>query len=195
MGQRIDRDVFNEQDYEHFGQRLASCLAALSDLLDRPGFGVGPASVGAELELFLVDGAGRPLRRNEAVRAAAADPRVTLEIDRFNLELNSSPTRLAGHPFTTLGDELSLLLERVGAPPKPPGAGWLRSASCPLCANLTLVLTRSPTHRATSRSTAACGGCVRSPSGSGLMALNRWSWLPMTWPLKERIPRSRSTYG
>ena len=74
MGQRIDRDVFNEQDYEHFGQRLASCLAALSDLLDRPGFGVGPASVGAELELFLVDGAGRPLRRNEAVRAAAADP-------------------------------------------------------------------------------------------------------------------------
>ena len=64
----------------------------------RPGFGVGPATVGAELELFLVDGAARPLPHNQVIRAAAADPRITVELDRFNLELNTSPAPLqAGH--------------------------------------------------------------------------------------------------
>ena len=85
-----------------FAQRLEQCLSALEKLLDRPGFGVGPATIGAELELFLVDYAGRPLPRNQAVRAASADPRVTVELDRFNLELNASPVRLAGRPFTAL---------------------------------------------------------------------------------------------
>jgi gamma-glutamyl:cysteine ligase YbdK (ATP-grasp superfamily) len=74
---------------------------------------VGPATVGAELELFLVDHAGRPLPRNQVVRAASADPRVTVELDRFNLELNATPVRLAGRPFAALGGELSVLLERV----------------------------------------------------------------------------------
>ena len=85
----------------------------LGQLLERPGFGTGPATIGAELELFLVDSAGRPLPHNQVIRAAAADPRVTFELSRFNLELNASPALLAGRPFTVLGDELSLLLDRV----------------------------------------------------------------------------------
>jgi hypothetical protein len=80
---------------------------------ERPGFGVGPATLGAELELFLVDDTARPLLVNQAVRAAAADPRVNLELDQFNLELNTTPTLLAGHPFAALGKELRLLLDRV----------------------------------------------------------------------------------
>ena len=89
------------------------CLSTLGQLLARPGFGVGPATLGAELELFLVDGAARPLHHNQAVRAAAADARVNLELDRFNLKLNTTPTPLAGRPFATLGEELQLLLGRV----------------------------------------------------------------------------------
>ena len=42
-----------------------------------------------------------------------ADPRVTVELDRFNLELNASPALLAGRPFTALGGELNLLVDRV----------------------------------------------------------------------------------
>jgi hypothetical protein len=74
---------------------------------------VGPATLGAELELFLVDRAARPLLLNQAVRAAAGDARVNLELDRFNLELNATPTLLAGRPFAVLGEELRLLLGRV----------------------------------------------------------------------------------
>jgi hypothetical protein len=113
MGASIDQEAFQEADYARFQQRLQQCLSMLERLLARPGFGVGPASLGAELELFLVDGAARPLLRNQAVRAAAGDARVNLELDRFNLELNTTPTLLAGRPFTALGAELRRLLDRV----------------------------------------------------------------------------------
>mgnify|MGYP003693606479 CR=1 FL=1 len=115
MGERIDRVTFDEADFAQFRERLEQCLAALDELLDRPGFGIGPSTIGAELELFLVDKAGRPIRRNQEVRDAAADPRITLEVDKFNLELNASPRLLAGRPFTALGRELQQLLGRVAS--------------------------------------------------------------------------------
>ena len=113
MGTDIDKEDFDDTDYQIFRQRLEDCLCELQRLLDRPGFGTGPATIGAELELFLVDCAARPLPLNKVIRAAAADPRVTVELNRFNLELNASPVLLAGRPFTALGEELNLLLDRV----------------------------------------------------------------------------------
>lgn len=113
MGTGIDKAQFDERDYLRFRERLDECLSALGQLLERPGFGAGPATLGAELELFLVDGAARPLPHNQAIRAAAADPRVTVELDRFNLELNASPVQLAGRPFSALGGELNTLLDHV----------------------------------------------------------------------------------
>jgi hypothetical protein len=115
MGKGIDQETFDQLDYARFQQRLGQCLSTLGRLLERPGFGVGPVTLGAELELFLVDDAARPHLQNQAVRAAAADPRVNLELDRFNLELNATPTLLAGRPFAALGEELGGLLGRVGA--------------------------------------------------------------------------------
>ena len=113
MGTNVDKTQFDECDYSRFRERLEECLSALGQLLERPGFGAGPATLGAELELFLVDGAARPLPHNQAIRAAAADPRVTVELDRFNLELNASPVQLAGRPFSALGGELNTLLDHV----------------------------------------------------------------------------------
>ena len=115
MGTDIDQETFQEADYAQFERRLQECLTTLGRLLARPGFGVGPVTLGAELELFLVDAAARPLLGNQAVRARTGDRRVTLELDRFNLELNATPTLLAGRPFTALGEELRLLLDRVAA--------------------------------------------------------------------------------
>src|SRR5215471_7822218 len=113
MGTDIDDQEFGEGDYARFAERLEECLSVLGGLLERPGFGAGPATLGAELELFLVDGAGRPLPYNQSIRAAAADPRITVELNRCNLELNASPVLLAGRPFTALGGELNLLADQV----------------------------------------------------------------------------------
>ena len=113
MGTDIGQEDFGERDYTRFAERLEQCLSALGQLLERPGFGAGPATIGAELELFLVDGVARPLPRNQAIRTAVADPRVSVELDRFDLELNASPVLLAGRPFAALGGELNVLLDRV----------------------------------------------------------------------------------
>jgi len=92
---------------------LERCLEALRLLLQRPGFGVGATTLGAELELFLVDALGRTLPQNQAVLDEAGDERVTLELDRFNLELNPSPSSLDGRPFSGLSREMHGVLERV----------------------------------------------------------------------------------
>ena len=113
MGTDIGKEEFDEPDYARFAERLEDCLTVLGRLLDRPGFGAGPATVGAELELFLIDSAARTLPHNQAIRAAVADPRVTVELNRFNLELNATPALLAGRPFATLGGELNLLVDQV----------------------------------------------------------------------------------
>lgn len=113
MGSDVTDEVFDEKDYLRFAGRLAECLSVLAQLLDRPGFGAGPATVGAELELVLIDAAARPLPHNRAIRAAVADPRVTMELNRANLELNATPASLAGRPFTTLGSEFNVLLDQV----------------------------------------------------------------------------------
>lgn len=110
MGLTIDRERFDPADYQRFHERLDECLLALARLQGRPGFGAGPCTVGAELELFLVDGQGRALARNRQVRAEAADPRVVLEVDRFNLELNLTPAALAGRPFAAFAAELDQAL-------------------------------------------------------------------------------------
>jgi gamma-glutamyl:cysteine ligase YbdK (ATP-grasp superfamily) len=113
VGIEIDRVRFDESDYVEFAERLEHDLAALQLLLSRSGFGQQPRSLGAELELFLVDGRGMPVRRNTEILAGIRDSRVTVELDRFNLELNPRPSPLSGRPFEAMSDELRGLLTVV----------------------------------------------------------------------------------
>jgi gamma-glutamyl:cysteine ligase YbdK (ATP-grasp superfamily) len=113
VGREIDRDRFEKSDYELFSRRLESALGAFRELLERPGFGQGPPSIGVEVELCLVDGAGRPLPLNRSILAQTLDPRVTLELDRFNLELNTRGVETAGRPFSELSLEIEGSLEEI----------------------------------------------------------------------------------
>lgn len=113
MGQDIDKEDFSAADYQEFTAQLQGDLAALQLVLERPQFGAGETTIGTELELNLVDAAAQPLPRNREILAEVNDPRVKLELDRFNLELNGSPLPLRGRPFTTLGTELTQLLTRL----------------------------------------------------------------------------------
>jgi gamma-glutamyl:cysteine ligase YbdK (ATP-grasp superfamily) len=106
MGREIDREEFLDEDYQRFSLRLQHCLIALRELLGRPDFGSGPASIGAELEFALIDADARPLPLNHKIVGETIDPRVTVELDRFNLECNMDPTSLAGRPLTFLREEI-----------------------------------------------------------------------------------------
>lgn len=110
MGIEIDREEFDDVERAGFSAKLERCLAALGRLLERPGFGAGPASIGAELELDLVGPDERPLPINRKVLASTLDGRVTLEVDRFNLEINARPCALAGRPFEAMAAELESAL-------------------------------------------------------------------------------------
>lgn len=106
MGQAITQQEFSEEEHQRFRQRLEACLEALTALCARPGFGEGPATIGAELEVNLIDAAARPAPVSAAVLAHSQDPRLTYEVDRFNLELNCRPLPLAGRAFSGLAAEL-----------------------------------------------------------------------------------------
>lgn len=106
MGLEIERAEFDDTSIRTFRRRLSDNLAALAEVMSRPTFGTGPASLGAELELYLVDGDGRPLPRNAELLEACADPRLTLELNRFNIEFNLSPVSAAGRPFSAIETEM-----------------------------------------------------------------------------------------
>ena len=99
MGIEIDRIRFAPEDYRAFEQRLEENLVALYQLADDPGFARGPGSLGAELEMYLVDADGKPLYANQEILDQANDPQLTLELNRYNLEYNLSPYALSDAPF------------------------------------------------------------------------------------------------
>jgi len=119
MGRSIDRTTFTDEDRARFRERLDESLEVLGTLLARPGFGQGQASIGAELELCIVDALGRPAPVAEPLRASLGDERLTLEIIRYDIEANLTPGPVAGQPFRRLEREmvemLSLLNEGAQA--------------------------------------------------------------------------------
>ncbi len=93
MGAEIDKSTFTDEDFSRFRERLPEQLSALDKVLARPGFGVAPRSIGAELELFLVDPEGQPLALGPEVLARLTSPRVSHELARFGTGTARSTTR------------------------------------------------------------------------------------------------------
>src|SRR4029453_157623 len=107
MGAEIDRAEFSHDEFRRFKERLPRQLAALERLLARPAFGGGERTIGAELELFLVDAGGRPLPISLDVLADVESRAVTPELARFEIELATAPVPLAGRPFVALATDIA----------------------------------------------------------------------------------------
>lgn len=119
MGAIIDRDAFSASDYRRFDGRLREGLAVLRELLARPGFGAGAPSIGAELEAYIVDERGRVAPLNQALVESLDDPRLQLELNRFNIEYNLAPLPLSGGPLHALERQLLEALARLEAAAAP----------------------------------------------------------------------------
>src|SRR5947207_11682703 len=70
----------------------------------------GVTRIGAEQEMFLIDGNFRPAPISMEVLKLANDPRLTTEIARFNLEANLTPLHLSGSCFSRMEHELEELI-------------------------------------------------------------------------------------
>jgi hypothetical protein len=113
MGLSIDHDHFEEEEFARFDQRLTQSLQALEHVLELPGFGEGPLSLGAELELSIINSQGHAYPINRALLTRSHDDHLQLELDRFNLEYNLSPVNLAGKPFSHILAQLTHAIQTL----------------------------------------------------------------------------------
>lgn len=121
MGHAVDRDHFEEEEYHLFEQRLQQNLAALELILMRPGFGQGATTLGAELEVSIVDSHFQALPVNRQALAQNLDSHIQLELDRFNLEFNLDPVDAEGQPFSTIQCQLENAIARLDKLVRPLG--------------------------------------------------------------------------
>lgn len=118
MGQDITECDYSSDALSRFNTRLDQNLAALSQLLSRESFGqTQPDSLvfGAELELYIVDSAGKPLSINNALFDEVNDPQLTLELNRYNIEYNLTPYAITDQPFLATENEIVRQLNTLNA--------------------------------------------------------------------------------
>lgn len=113
MGLSITKSEFAAEEFERFATKVRTDLAALSRLLQRPDFGEGESSIGAEVEFYIVNPELRVQPINTAIAARVQDPQLTVELNRFNLEYNLSPQAFKGDPFARTERELLAAIERI----------------------------------------------------------------------------------
>ena len=115
MGAGVIKDHFTAEDYLDFSGRLEIQLAQLREQLKQPAFHRKLFSVGAELEIYLIDQEGFPAPVNQTLLDLANNPQFTYELSRYNLEINLSPVELPGSPFSALQNEMSSFLTEIHA--------------------------------------------------------------------------------
>lgn len=113
MGLSIKKTEFAPEDFERFAAKVRTDLKALTRLLNRPGFGEGESSIGAEVEFYIVNSDLRVQPINTDIAARVQDPQLTVELNRFNLEYNLSPQAFKGSPFARTEQELLTAIRRI----------------------------------------------------------------------------------
>jgi len=113
VGLSIKTTEFAPEEFERFAAKVRTDLKALTRLLNRPGFGEGASSIGAEVEFYIVNPALRVQPINTEIAARVQDPQLTVELNRFNLEYNLSPQAFKGSPFARTEQELLSAIQRI----------------------------------------------------------------------------------
>lgn len=106
MGTEVSSRTFTREDRQRYRERMQRCMDALGTMLVEESFSFPRQQMGLEIELNLVDGAGRPAMANSEVLEKIDDPSFTLELGQHNLEVNVPPRELAGDETLDLEREL-----------------------------------------------------------------------------------------
>jgi CBS domain-containing protein/gamma-glutamyl:cysteine ligase YbdK (ATP-grasp superfamily) len=115
MGEHKVYENTDERKAQLFMKALLEDLRALAFMLEDDRVESGVTRIGAEQEMFLIDRYLRPAPVSVEVLEQVADPRLTTEIARFNLEANLSPLELTNDCFSRMEQELSELIELARA--------------------------------------------------------------------------------
>ena len=131
MGEHHVENGSGPEQLRAFVGALLDDLRALERMLDEGRFETGVRRVGAEQEMFLVDRHMGPAFCAPEVIARVADPRVTTEIARFNLEANLTPRTLAADCFRRMEEEVKEVVTLVREAARTYGAEVLLAGILP----------------------------------------------------------------
>ena len=113
MGEKEVHLAVDQEELRVFTQALLRDVHGLERLLESGAVETGIRRIGLEQEMFLVDEMFRPAPVAVEVLDLIADPRVTSEIGRFNLECNADPLLFGGDCLSRMEAELEVLLNIV----------------------------------------------------------------------------------
>ncbi|SFM33072.1 hypothetical protein SAMN05421721_1037 [Ectothiorhodospira mobilis] len=115
MGQEIQQTRFSPRDFTRFRERLAAETRLAREMAAGGAFDAGPPVAGFEIEVCLLDAREAPAPVNAAFLERMNDPLATLELARFNVELNTRPHPLEGTVLSSLHRELTATWRRAEA--------------------------------------------------------------------------------
>ena len=130
MGVQIENTNADSEALRAFMKRLLGDVRALETMLESGQIESGIRRIGAEQEMFLVDGAMRPAPVNLAV-LEHLDDRFTTELGRFNIEANLPPLVMGGNCLSQLEKELNSVLTAARKAAKKEGADVLLCGVAP----------------------------------------------------------------
>ena len=114
MGRDVPAISVSQQDRRAYCHKVRCCLDVFARMLRESRFDTEPRQVGLEIELHMVDEAGRPSMKNGEVLGEIADPIWASELGQFNLEINVPPQPLAGGALTRLERLVRASLDHAG---------------------------------------------------------------------------------
>ncbi|WP_196138656.1 glutamate--cysteine ligase [Aliikangiella sp. G2MR2-5] len=115
MGRDILEREYSAKDYEQFNRRIHDQVDILKQVIAKPEFGKEPISIGAELEMYLMNSQGDVSPVNLELLELLQDIQYQTELNKFNLELNLSPVPAKGKPFNELTKEIITKFNRLSS--------------------------------------------------------------------------------
>ena len=106
MGQEISFSNFDQSDFDRFYQKLRSETSLLGLMMEKQGLSTRSPVAGFEIEAWILERSYRPSPINSQFLRTLNHPLASEELAKFNIELNSTPTPLAGNVFTRLRKQL-----------------------------------------------------------------------------------------
>ncbi len=113
MGEEIQKEHFEQADYDRFQQRLEQETEVVRALFADNAFDNESRVLGYELELCLADVNGNPSKNNIDIIDATANPLFTSELAKFNMEINGNPFPYRGDIFNRVEADLNDLFQQA----------------------------------------------------------------------------------
>jgi gamma-glutamyl:cysteine ligase YbdK (ATP-grasp superfamily) len=113
MGEEINKETFDQSDYDRFQQRLEEETGHLRALFESSSFDNHSRRLGYELELCLADAEGYPSCNNVQIIETAENPLFTTELAKFNLEINGNPFPYQPNVFDRVEQDLTQLYQQA----------------------------------------------------------------------------------